>query len=132
MKKIFVLIMCLFVLPVSAKALEPLSSADMSMEILFAGLYAIDWGQTLDIAGRQDEGYYETNPIIGRHPTRGRVNTIFAAFAVGQVAGTILLPTKYKIAGSVLNLRRIWQMSFITVSASCVANNYAIGLHARF
>jgi hypothetical protein len=132
MKKILALITCLCILPVSGKALEPLSSADIALEVLLAGLYIIDWGQTLDIADRRDEGYYEINPIIGNHPTRGRVNAVFAAFAAGQVAGTFLLPTRYKIGGYLLNPRRMWQLGFISVSAACAVNNYSIGLRAGF
>lgn len=38
-------------------------------------LIIADWGQTLDISARDD--YFETNPILGKYPSRGEVNTYF-------------------------------------------------------
>lgn len=131
MKKIIaVIIFILLSLP--AHGADPLTKTDLVLELVFIGLYTVDWGQTLDITRCEDEGYYEVNPIIGRHPSRRRVNTVFTLFGVGQIAGTILLPTRSQALGHTINPRRIWQLSFITVSATCVVNNFNIGLKVTF
>jgi hypothetical protein len=113
-------------------AAAPLSNTDIALELVYIGVYAIDWGQTLDIACREKDGYYEYNPIIGRYPSRAKVNTVFSLFFVGQIAGTIFLPNQYHLLGYTLNLRRIWQLTFISISGTCVVNNYRIGLHVNF
>jgi len=42
--------------------------------------HVVDWKQTLEIA--ENPQFYETNPVLGEQPSKGRVNTYFAATLV--------------------------------------------------
>lgn len=85
-------------------------------------LNIIDWGQTLDIADKPDE-FREVNPILGEHPSKGRVNTYFALASLAKLGITHILPSKY----------RKWWLGFnIAVSGYCVGNNYHIGARVNF
>jgi hypothetical protein len=125
-------IFLMFSLSAPVFAVDPMSRTDIVLELVFFGIYAVDWGQTLAITNHEDNGYYEINPVIGKHPSRARVNTVFAACALGQIAGTILLPARYNFFGAAVHPRRIWQLAFIGVSSACVVNNFRIGLHVEF
>lgn len=85
-------------------------------------LNIIDWGQTLDIVDKPDQ-YYETNPYLGDHPSRGKVNRYFACSMAAKILTTHLLPS---------NLRKYWLGSNIMVSGYYVNNNYHIGLRVNF
>lgn len=121
----------------------PLSKADWQREAAFLTIHAIDWGQTLDISQKCQpvvelvnpdnpaHGAYiyepekvENNPILGDCPSRGEVNTYFAASALLHTGITYLLP-----AGKP---REYWQYLTITVSGTVVARNYQIGLSVNF
>lgn len=55
-----------------------------------------DWGTTLDIAKRRNEGWYEANPItakiIGKHPEVSRVHQYFIAVAAIHLLSRSVLP----------------------------------------
>lgn len=59
---------------------------------LYIVLLVIDWRQTLTIA-RNPERWYETNPILGRHPSVLRVNVWFAIVLTAGLCAMALLPT---------------------------------------
>ena len=40
-------------------------------------LTVADWAQTRDLTRRYSEGYYERNPVLGKYPSQGRVDTHF-------------------------------------------------------
>lgn len=86
------------------------------------GLKAIDYGQTLDIASKPEE-YDEINPMIGEHPSRGRVTSYFIGSTIVHTLISHVLPTKY---------RTTWLLSSIVVSAYLVNHNYSIGLRVNF
>jgi len=82
----------------------------------------IDYRQTLQVS-RYPELYWERNPIMGRHPGRGTVNTYFLAAAVITAGIARALPVKY---------RRIFLGGVIGVEAITVAGNKSIGLRVAF
>ena len=84
-------------------------------------LQTLDWGTTLDIVDR--EGYYETNPIIGKYPSKGRINLYFICSMAGKFLLAHYLPS---------NLRKYWFGSNILISSYMVNNNYGIGLRVNF
>jgi hypothetical protein len=98
-------------------------------------LQVADWGQTRAIANgytseytdgngiKKTRAYYETNILLGKHPSTGRVDTYFAASIVGHTAVAYLLPQPY---------RRIWQSLFVIVEAHFVIRNDSIGLKIDF
>ena len=51
----------------------------------------LDWLQTRAIA-KNPSLFYEMNPILGKHPTIGRVNVYFAACILGYLGMALTLP----------------------------------------
>lgn len=98
------------------------TKADTTREVAWQVLNAVDWAQTLEIA-RQPEKYHERNPILGKHPSVGEVNTYMGISAVAHVGISYLLPKKY---------RMYWQYITIGVSGTCMVSNFNIGLGVRF
>jgi len=84
-------------------------------------LRTMDWGTTLDMVDRPE--YYETNPILGKHPSKGNVNTYFACSMLLNYLLADFLPS---------DARTFWLGLNIFVSAIMVENNYSIGLRMNF
>ncbi len=101
---------------------DPWTKDEVTMQSLAIGLNVMDWGQTLDISDKPDE-YYETNFILGEHPSRSEVNMYFASLIVSELLITHLLPTKY---------RKYWLGLNVGVAGSMVKNNYHVGLKVNF
>lgn len=53
-----------------------------------------DWLQTIDIA-RNPEKFSEVNPLLGRDPSVGQVNTLVGLGAATLVGANFLLPRKW-------------------------------------
>jgi len=125
MKKIIYSILILFVLliqPFSVSAFDKWTTGDKALELTYLTLQALDYGQTRHIAHNPDR-FYETNTILGRHPSEGRVNTLFAITAIAHPVITHVLPQKY---------RKYFQLITIGYSASNVYHNYRIGIDLDF
>jgi len=112
----------LFCILLSGCATDPWTKNQVLLQGATSTLNVIDWGQTLDIADRPDK-YYETNPILGEHPSRAEVNKYFACLMGTQILITHLLPSKY---------RKYWLSLNIAVSGYYVHNNYRIGLRVNY
>lgn len=109
-----------WIVPVRA---DDWTERDTARQAVVTGLLVADWGQTLDMTGRYDEGYWERNPLLGHYPSRGEVNTYFAAAIVGH----------YLIARSLSRDNRArWQWSFIVLEGLIVGHNYKAGLSLDF
>jgi len=115
-----ILILLIFLLPINCYA--DWDKNNTFREIAWQGIHLIDWGQTLDIA-RQPDRYYEMNPILGKHPSVGQVNTYMAISAITHIGISYMLPKKY---------RAYWQWISIGVSGSCIINNFNAGLKVKF
>lgn len=98
------------------------SSADSARQWTYTALHIADWGQTLDIVGRPDE-YHETNPLLGEHPSRGKVNRYMATTLAAHWLIASWLPAKP---------RRAFQYVTLTVEAGMVAHNYRLGVRFNF
>lgn len=59
--------------------------------------HAIDWGQTRTIA-RHPDRFYETNRILGRHPSVGQVDAYFVGTALLIGLAAHALP-EWRVAG---------------------------------
>jgi hypothetical protein len=130
MAKISIPLFCLFLLAGQSRA-DEWTGKDTAWEATYLLLHVADWGQTLYIARHPDQ-YYEVNPILGKHPSRGRVNTYFALTGLVHVAGAVLLPTKFELFNVKFNPRRAWQFSGIYVEAFVVQHNYRVGIKFYF
>ena len=98
------------------------TKGDYIREGVKLAVQVIDWRQTRRIAEQPDK-YYEMNPILGDHPSVGRVNTYFALSTVGNILITHAIPHPY---------RQWWQYLSIGASTACIWNNYNIGLKIRW
>jgi len=116
--KTLILLLCLISVNVHA---SPLTDMQVKKEVAWQVINLIDYGQTMDIA-KSNGTYNELNPILGTHPTTQAVERYFFISAISHYA-----ITKY-----LTNHRDAWQNITIFVSASCVYNNYEIGLRVNF
>lgn len=83
---------------------------------------AVDWGQTRAIA-QQPMRYEERNPILGQHPSIGRVNSYFALAMIGTAGLALALPREHS---------RIFLGGLILLETAVVVSNHGIGIRARF
>jgi hypothetical protein len=96
-------------------------------EWVYQGTSFVDMLTTIDIAKHPDQ-YYEFNPILGRHPTVGKV--------VGYFATTHTL--HYLITRAMVDhntpapVVQAWEALGIGLEVGLVAHNYSVGLRARF
>lgn len=97
--------------------------ADTGRHAAFTVLWAADFAQTIRIADDPDRYHEKWNPFMGEHPSRRDVAVNFAVGYLGFTAVAAALPSPW---------REWWQYGGITVEASCVANNYMIGLGLGF
>ena len=95
---------------------------DILLESIFITLCLVDWGQTLNIADNPHL-YYERNPLLGQHPSRGKVNTYFAIAIPLHIGVTYALPKKW---------RSFWLKGSIGVEVLCVGNNFVLGINTAF
>ncbi len=82
----------------------------------------VDWAQTRYIA-RHPRQYRELNPILGQHPSTGKVDRYFALSIVAGSAIAIALPSKY---------RKVWLGGITLVEVGFVIHNHHIGIRADF
>jgi hypothetical protein len=81
-----------------------------------------DWATTRDLSRRYNEGYYENNPILGKHPSTGRVDLYFIS------AGLI----GYTIADNLDQNRTTFLQMWTTVGIFYTNRNLNIGLKMKF
>ena len=98
------------------------TQADSAREAAYLALHVVDWGQTLEIADNPGQ-YHERNPVLGDHPSRGRVNAWFAGTALLHPVVSYLLPD---------DLRPYWQYGTIGLEMYCVGNNVSLGIGMGF
>ena len=101
------------------------STQDIVMESTWQALHVIDWQQTLNVADNPDQ-YYELNPFIGKHPSRGKVNSSMGLYAVGHAVITHYIPRGWQCWK--LPCRTYWQGITLGTKAGIVYWNYSVGL----
>jgi len=100
---------------------------DKSLLITYQVARFIDWRQTLSIAEeRRPDGSFrwrEINPLLGDHPSAGRVNShyVITALAVPLIAH--YLPPSY---------RRAFLTGAVVVEVGYVAHNFNLGISMRW
>lgn len=85
-------------------------------------LLIADWGQTREAAKHPDK-YIETNPILGRHPSLGKVNLYFATGIAINFLAVPLLPGK---------LAPMFHSGVIMLELKTVLGNRAVGIRMSF
>lgn len=81
-----------------------------------------DWAQTRHIAANPGK-YYETNPILGRHPSAAQVNQYFVSVLVLNHLAKEVLPPK---------VSKYFYMGVATIQTTHVLRNYRIGIRMEF
>lgn len=88
------------------------------IELIYQAVHLADWMQTLTIAKNPDR-FYETNKILGEHPSAHEVNQYFLATAIGHALVSHFLPAKPS---------RIWQGATIVMQVGYVTQNRQLGI----
>ena len=97
------------------------TKADTAFQLGYTALHVMDWSQTLDI--EQDPRYFERNSILGRDPSRGRVNTYFATTLGLHWLIARALPRKW---------RNTFQAGTIAIQFGVVKDNLEAGVSLDF
>lgn len=118
MKILIVIIVLLISSPVFG---SDWSKKDTAYQLTYTALHIIDWGQTRNIVN--NGRYYDNNPVLGKHPSMGEVNTYFILTLLGYTTISYILPSKY---------RRYWQVGTIVIQSGVVGHNFNIGLKVDF
>ena len=88
-----------------------------------AGTFLLaDWATTRYGTRHWHQGYYETNPIMGRHPHQDRVDLHFL----------MVIPAVYLFADYLPAYRREFLMGVTAIELGYVANNLQIGWQIKF
>ena len=119
MKKLSVALLCVLLLSGCA-AMHPNSSwtkKDTQLETTYGVLHTLDWRTTMDIA--KHPGYFEMNPILGKHPTNMQIHKYFTVTGIMQYTIAKSLPPKQ---------RTVWQVLGIIIEFAAVVNNFGLGL----
>ena len=95
MKKVMMLSLLILTLSTSTISKE-LTKSQKVGELAFQTVNFIDMMQTLEIV-QHDDLYYETNPILGKHPQQYEVITYFMIRGSLHYQVTKWLPEKFKM-----------------------------------
>jgi hypothetical protein len=119
-------ILFLFLLP--SVAFAQWTTEQRTLAAITATAFVIDYGQTNDLVFRQRHRdcsvgcYTERNPILGRHPTRARMNAYFALTPV----------VTYLVLDNINSESRTWALRGLTaIEIAAVGNNIHLGLSVR-
>jgi hypothetical protein len=123
--KKFVLLSAVFCTVAGTAAASEWSKKDIALEATYLAFHIADWGQTRDIVRQYEQGRdrYETNPLLGKHPSKQAVDNHF-------IAGAIL---HLIIANMLEGNNRTWfQGVTITMEGLYVSNNARMGMKIDF
>ncbi len=99
------------------------STAHIALASAFAVALWIDAAQTRSLAERGWQGYREANPILGPHPTAGRVNTYTAVAALSALG----------IAAAAPGRTRSWVLGVaLAIETFTIAGTVREGIAIRF
>lgn len=101
---------------------EDWSVSDTIRQTAVVASLAADMAQTLDI--KRHEGLYETNKILGRHPSDAKVVLYFVGVALAHTYIATKLPAGWQ--------RQTFQYGLIAVQVVQVMKNKRIGLSVKF
>ena len=103
-----------------AEAGDWASTDSALLGIAVTGL-AADWAQTRYIA--TSRGYHETNPLLGSHPSVGRVNAYFATSIATTVGLALWMPKTPRL---------LFLGNMAALEMAVIMRNHSIGIQARF
>jgi len=100
---------------------EDLTEIDRANIVLFNVLQGIDMLQTLEIAN--NDAYYETNPILGKHPSEAEVVTYFIARGLVHYQATRMIPQRY---------RNFFHGYNVVYNYNVIRDNHQLGIRIDF
>jgi hypothetical protein len=115
------------------------STVDTARQAMLTTLLVVDWGQTRWMVKhpRSDQvctsadatttctsqRLHERNPLLGEHPSIGKVNNLIGASIIAHAAIAYMLPRGW---------REGWQYVWIGVEAGAVYSNHCLGIKLKF
>lgn len=107
--------------PMDSRWFAPLSPVEKALQGVFLGLGAADWGQTVNFTQNPAlrSRMYEVNPLLGRNPSRAKVNTLIPLGLAAHTLGVHALPRPW---------RNILQMAGLGGETWAVVNNARGGI----
>lgn len=106
----------------SAAHADDWSRNDIYREALYLSLLTIDCQQTR-YGSRHPARFEEGNPLLGKHPSIGKINNVCVATGTSHVLVAGLLPEKWRYA---------FQGFSIIIEAGIVGTNYSAGVKWGF
>jgi len=100
---------------------EDLTEVDKANIILFNVMQGIDMLQTLEIAN--NDKYYETNKILGKHPSEAEVVTYFIARGLVHYQATRMIPQRY---------RNLFHGYNVVYNYNVIRDNHQLGIRIDF
>lgn len=98
------------------------TNKDTLVETTYLAMHTADWLQTLKIRDPHCP-LHEANPVLGRKPSRGKVNAYFLATGIAHILIAHSLPPK---------TRHWFQVVTIGMEVGCIGNNYSLGVRVKF
>lgn len=99
------------------------SDADLLMEGAYLTLHTMDWLQTRYIATHPSQFYESINPVLGKHPSKDKVDLWFLATTIAQPLIVDALPS---------TLRKLWIAGGITIEYRMVNKNITAGIRFQW
>ena len=119
-------IICVFLLFVSLSIkAEPFEGWTKEEKSWFAAaevFHVTDYLTTRNMLYAQ-QGYYETNPILGAHPSPDRLNIWFAGWLVGNYFISDALSHEHRL---------LWLKIYTAIEVGATANNLYVGARITF
>ena len=100
---------------------ENWSKEDTMRQAVYSVAHIIDWAQTRDIC--DSEKFYELNPVLGKNPSKSKVDIWMGSTLILQTVASGLIDEKW---------RPWWQTFWIGAEVGTVYHNYQIGLGFGF
>lgn len=120
--KLAAFVISTILLNTSVVAGDEWTDSQVTKAVALAVLTTADWAQTRNIA-RNPHKWYETNPLLGEHPSVSKVDK---HFIISGIVGAFVLeslPSKY----------RDWALNAgIMIEVGCVVNNFNLGIGVKF
>ncbi len=114
------LALCLLLLALPAQARD-WTNEELGWGAAAAAVRLADWAQTRNIV-RNPDRFREVNPLIGEHPSRGRVDGVF-------ILGSALL---FAAAHYFPEYRKSILQVYVVIGGGVVARNASIGVKMSF
>lgn len=98
------------------------TKAEKTKEVAWLILHAVDYSQTRYAMDRPDE-FKEANPLLGDHPSEGRLNLFALITGIGHVWLTDYVGKEY---------RSLFQNITLGFKTGTVVNNFYVGAKIEF